>query len=173
MATKAAKTITINSTKYTLANALGMSAGKLQLKAGDVVLDEVTLDADPKAIIVKLTAPDDGNNYPDFTSTVGWTVEGWYKPDGTAYTGSSSDLFALIRQGYTLIADIALQGALYQHWIMQLVSFDNAADEWKMNFAIIHDLAGDFYFDYLKFYDNLDVLPTSIAQVYHKRFAWN
>jgi hypothetical protein len=42
MATKAAKSITINATKYELANALGVDNGKIQLKAKDVVLDEVT-----------------------------------------------------------------------------------------------------------------------------------
>lgn len=42
MATKAAKSITINATKYELANALGADNGKIQLKAKDVVLDEVT-----------------------------------------------------------------------------------------------------------------------------------
>ena len=41
MATKAAKSITINATKFELANALGVANGKLQLKAKDVVLDEV------------------------------------------------------------------------------------------------------------------------------------
>lgn len=173
MATKAAKSITINATKYELANTLGVANGKLQLKAKDVVLDETELDSNPKAIIVKLTAPDDGDNYPNFSSTVGWTLEGWYKPDGTAYTGSTSDLFALLQQGYTLIADIALQGALYQHWLMQLASATDSASEWKINFVYIHDLAGDIYFDYLKLYDYQDVLPTSIAQVYHKIMRFN
>lgn len=42
MATKAAKSITINATKYELANALAVNDGKIQLKAKDVVLDEVT-----------------------------------------------------------------------------------------------------------------------------------
>ena len=42
MATKAAKSITINATKYRLANALAVNDGKIQLKAKDVVLDEVT-----------------------------------------------------------------------------------------------------------------------------------
>ena len=41
MATKAAKSITINATKFELANALDFANGKLQLKAKDVVLDEV------------------------------------------------------------------------------------------------------------------------------------
>ena len=42
MATKAAKSITINATKYELANALAVNGSKIQLKAKDVVLDEVT-----------------------------------------------------------------------------------------------------------------------------------
>ena len=41
MATKAAKSITINATKYELANTLDYQNGKVQLKAKDVVLDEV------------------------------------------------------------------------------------------------------------------------------------
>ena len=41
MATKAAKSLTINATKFELANALAVENGKLQLKAKDVVLDEV------------------------------------------------------------------------------------------------------------------------------------
>lgn len=48
MATKAAKSITINATKYELANTLGVSAGKMQLKAKDVVLDEAELPAGSK-----------------------------------------------------------------------------------------------------------------------------
>lgn len=51
MATKAAKTLTINSTKYTLANALGVSDDKIQLKAGDVVLDEAELPAGVKYVV--------------------------------------------------------------------------------------------------------------------------
>lgn len=42
MATKAAKSITINATKYQLANTLAVVDGKIQLKADDVVLSEVT-----------------------------------------------------------------------------------------------------------------------------------
>ena len=48
MATKAAKSITINATKYELANTLGVSDGKMQLKAKDVVLDEAELPAGSK-----------------------------------------------------------------------------------------------------------------------------
>lgn len=51
MATKAAKSITINATKYELANALGVANGKLQLKAKDVVLDEAEV-GNAKAIFV-------------------------------------------------------------------------------------------------------------------------
>lgn len=48
MATKAAKSITINATKYELANTLGVSDGKMQLKAKDVVLDEAELPSGAK-----------------------------------------------------------------------------------------------------------------------------
>ena len=41
MATKAAKSLTINATKFELANTLDVANGKLQLKAKDVVLSEV------------------------------------------------------------------------------------------------------------------------------------
>ena len=43
MATKAAKSITINATKYELANSLATNDGKIQLLAKDVVLGEVEL----------------------------------------------------------------------------------------------------------------------------------
>lgn len=43
MATKAAKSLTINATKFELANKLNIENGKLQLIAKDVVLDEVEL----------------------------------------------------------------------------------------------------------------------------------
>ena len=43
MATKAAKSITINATKYELANDLAMNDDKLQLLAKDVVLGEVEI----------------------------------------------------------------------------------------------------------------------------------
>lgn len=46
MATKAAKSITINSTKFEIANSLDYQNGKVQLKAKDVVLDEVAVGAD-------------------------------------------------------------------------------------------------------------------------------
>ena len=52
MATKAAKSITINATKYELANALGVANGKLQLKAKDVVLDEAEVKAGASWIAV-------------------------------------------------------------------------------------------------------------------------
>ena len=43
MATKAARSITINATKYELANSLATNDGKIQLLANDVVLGEVEL----------------------------------------------------------------------------------------------------------------------------------
>lgn len=66
MATKAAKSITINATKFELANALDVANGKLQLKAKDVVLDEVEVASD---FIIDLT---DGQEMFDFTNTT-WT----------------------------------------------------------------------------------------------------
>ena len=51
MATKAAKSITINATKYELANALAVNDGKVQLKAKDVLLDEAELPAGSKYAI--------------------------------------------------------------------------------------------------------------------------
>lgn len=51
MATKAAKSITINATKFELANTLEVNNGKLQLKAKDVVLDETDVDT---AFVIEL-----------------------------------------------------------------------------------------------------------------------
>lgn len=51
MATKAAKSITINATKYELANALAVSDGKIQLKAKDVLLSEVEAPGEDAFII--------------------------------------------------------------------------------------------------------------------------
>lgn len=50
MATKAAKSITINATKYELANGLAMNDDKIQLLAKDVVLGEVELPSGVDAI---------------------------------------------------------------------------------------------------------------------------
>lgn len=52
MATKAAKSLTINATKFELANALAVVNGKLQLKAKDVVLDEVDAGKTPVSFTV-------------------------------------------------------------------------------------------------------------------------
>lgn len=50
MATKAAKSLTINATKFELANKLNIENGKLQLIAKDVVLDEIPFEA-PSQIV--------------------------------------------------------------------------------------------------------------------------
>lgn len=50
MATKAAKSITINATKYELANTLAMNDDKIQLLAKDVVLGEVELPSGGNAL---------------------------------------------------------------------------------------------------------------------------
>ena len=52
MATKAAKSITINATKYELANTLDYQNGKVQLKAKDVVLGETTLPEGGKWVAI-------------------------------------------------------------------------------------------------------------------------
>lgn len=58
MATKAAKSITINATKYELANTLDVANGKLQLKAKDVVLDETEVKAGASWITVSFEYDD-------------------------------------------------------------------------------------------------------------------
>lgn len=65
MATKAAKSITINATKYQLANTLAVVNGKIQLKADDVVLSEVTPPTPtlPPAVIKLLTVGVDQGSY--------------------------------------------------------------------------------------------------------------
>lgn len=63
MATKAAKSITINATKYELANDLDVSGGKIQLKAKDVVLGEV--DAPGGGFVI--TMEEDGDFFSDGT----------------------------------------------------------------------------------------------------------
>lgn len=50
--TKAAKSITINSTKYELANDIAINDGKIQLKAKDVVLGEATLPEGGKWVAI-------------------------------------------------------------------------------------------------------------------------
>lgn len=74
MATKAAKSITINATKYELANGLDVANGKLQLKAKDVVLDEVEVTNSPLIVNVTIsgsTATTDVD-YAD-------VIDAWYK----------------------------------------------------------------------------------------------
>ena len=86
MATKAAKSITINATKFELANALGVDNGKLQLKAKDVVLDEVEVASD---FIIDLT---DGQEMFEFTNTT-WTCKAF----------DADDLKAAIRAGKRIV----------------------------------------------------------------------
>lgn len=73
MATKAAKSITINATKYELANALAVNDGKIQLKAKDVVLDEVTppaADSYVRFIADATQATGGGGNIPASAITI-------------------------------------------------------------------------------------------------------
>lgn len=84
MATKAAKSITINATKYELANALGVANGKLQLKAKDVVLDEVEV----------------GDS--DFVITLDSSNELYMTGTKTCTAFSVTDLIAAVRAGKTV-----------------------------------------------------------------------
>lgn len=86
MATKAAKSLTINATKFELANALAVENGKLQLKAKDVVLDEVEVASD---FIIDLT---DGQEMFEFTHTT-WTCNAF----------DADDLKAAIRAGKRIV----------------------------------------------------------------------
>ena len=64
MATKAAKSITINATKYQLANTLAVANGKIQLKADDVVLSEIDIPTPtlpPSAIKLMTVGLNDGH----------------------------------------------------------------------------------------------------------------
>lgn len=65
MATKAAKSITINATKYILANTLAVADGKIQLKANDVVLSEIAIPTPtlPPATIKLMTVGVDFGSY--------------------------------------------------------------------------------------------------------------
>lgn len=65
MATKAAKSITINATKYQLANTLAVADGKIQLKADDVVLSEIAIPVPtlPPATIKLMTVGIDYGSY--------------------------------------------------------------------------------------------------------------
>lgn len=65
MATKAAKSITINATKYQLANTLAVANGKIQLKADDVVLSEIDIPTPtpPPATIKLMTVGIDYGSY--------------------------------------------------------------------------------------------------------------
>lgn len=65
MATKAAKSITINATKYQLANTLAVANGKIQLKADDVVLSEIDIPTPtlPPSAIKLMTVGIDYGSY--------------------------------------------------------------------------------------------------------------
>lgn len=60
MATKAAKSITINATKYELANTLDYQNGKVQLKAKDVVLDETEVGGSEAIFVYNHYDSDEG-----------------------------------------------------------------------------------------------------------------
>lgn len=91
MATKAAKSITINATKYELANALDVNNGKLQLKAKDVVLDEVDYS---KPKYVKIIFSKSGGTH---------TITNIEVADGMSLNMTVSDLYNLVMQGVPVL----------------------------------------------------------------------
>lgn len=94
MATKAAKSITINATKFELANALNINAnGELELLAKDVVLDSVELSAGGNALFFR-------HVYDDDTGT--WSVEVTNAKGETI--SDKADAFAIIEKGGAVYA---------------------------------------------------------------------
>lgn len=103
MATKAAKSITINATKYELANALDVSGGKMQLKAKDVVLDEAELPSGAKYAVF-----DFGYEAVGFEDCV--------DQDGN-YLTSATDVMSLLNDGGVLYFKYAgrIEGVYHEY----------------------------------------------------------
>lgn len=129
MATKAAKSITINATKYELANALDVSDGKIQLKAKDVVLDEV--DAPAGATVVEAALTSDMS-----LAQVGISA-GWR---GMSFTGTTFDDVADLLEA-TKVVYIALKGSTNQLVAFAPLSLTMrfAADMWSPQFSFVAD----------------------------------
>ena len=94
MATKGAKSITINATKFELANALNINSnGELELLAKDVVLDSVELPTGGDALFFR-------HVYDDDTGT--WSVEVTNAKGETI--SDIADAFAIIEKGGAVYA---------------------------------------------------------------------
>ena len=138
MATKAAKSITINATKYELANTLAMNADKIQLLAKDVVLGEVEIPSGGSGEALFFT-PVRGEE-PDT-----WIAE---VKNGKGETISDkADAYAIIEKGGMVYAVVH---SYYDHYdpafqsdndayIPMSASFGNASD-----FYVTFDTRGDF-----------------------------
>lgn len=93
MATKAAKSITINATKYELANALGVANGKLQLKAKDVVLSEAELPVGDEALFFRHVYDEDSETWSiEVTNAKGETIT------------NKAEAFEILEKGGTVYA---------------------------------------------------------------------
>ena len=103
MATKAAKSITINATKYQLANTLAVSGGNMQLKADDVVLSQAALPSGAKYAIF-----DFGYEAVAFEDCV--------DQDGN-YLTSASDVMSLLNDGGVLYFKYAgrIEGVYHEY----------------------------------------------------------
>lgn len=122
MATKPIKSITVNSTKY-------------------------TITTPTEAIFVKLTAPDDGDNYPNFNSTTGWSIDGWEDDQGNAIT-TNSELYAKFRAGAMIIADVNISGTTQHLYLRECYSAFKGG-QWYYDFTTMYDYGSDIRLDYL------------------------
>ena len=128
MATKAAKSITINATKYELANALDVANGKLQLKAKDVVLDEVEVDGG-KYIAINLVRDPDRDDGVGRGYLIG-SIDTSDNIDPTTYTGQdmANDFLA---GGLKIVAHVPSNGWSDDSYIeiSELNVFNNSEGE--------------------------------------------
>ena len=128
MATKAAKSITINATKYELANTLAMNADKIQLLAKDVVLGEVEIPSGGSGEALFFT-PVRGED------PVYWSAE---VKNGKGETISDkADAYAIIEKGGMVYAVVNISGS--DAYIPMSASFGTASD-----FYVTFDTRGDF-----------------------------
>ena len=129
MATKAAKSITINATKYELANALDVSDGKIQLKAKDVVLDEVDAPAGATVVEAALTS-DMALNFVGISA--GWR--------GMSFTDTTFDDVADLLEANKVVY-LALKGSTNQLTAFAPLSLTRrfAADMWSSQMSFVAD----------------------------------
>lgn len=93
MATKAAKSLTINATKFELANKLAIDpqTGKLQLIAKDVVLDEVELPTPETGVLAVLSGDNSAwNNISNIPGLAQYTGSFLSFHDGLALDGETN-----------------------------------------------------------------------------------